>query len=281
MKHENKLSGEMNIYEYLHIQTDSLSIVFLFAIFLHCFYYSAKTVISRPDKLAHWCCLTTTLSGIAITGGTLVPFYFPSGPSCKTVAYCLTFGFTIATLCVNAFLLERVYLAYKCDRLILVIGIILLMLPAPTFLLVFGQTVSFTIFPSFGCSIIYPPMLVYIRSIADIPINLVFIIAFGVLIRRRYCRYGKGCWTKIFSNSIRTSILAILLNVFCIAFNIIYLFSQFSLVISTIYWAATTALLVKSTFQLKNTSNSAYHYNSQKSPNKLASVQLSKASIER
>ncbi|RKP22506.1 hypothetical protein SYNPS1DRAFT_25727 [Syncephalis pseudoplumigaleata] len=209
----NHPTGDMNGYEYQMMHIDNVNVfrqrvvyvhlqllvyTVLLLLFLWLFYHSVGFVCDSAKQLVHWCCLATTAMGVLAASLMLTSFYSPAGLSCRAVARVLSLGFDIAMMCTNAYLLECVYYALDRNRQLLVLGAILLMLPMPTFLLVFGQTTSFAILPWLGCSMLYSRLVILIKLLTSLPVNLLFIAAFGIVARREYRKRRRNRWRSLY-----------------------------------------------------------------------------------
>jgi hypothetical protein len=135
--------------------------------------------------------------GVPAIGGIIISFYFPNGPSCKSVASGMSLGSEIAVICVNIYLIESAYHAFDRNCQLLVSDIISLMLPFPTFLLIFGQTATSDILPGLGCTVIYPQIIMTIKFITNMPINILFVVAFSITTHRQYHSKDNNRWVRL------------------------------------------------------------------------------------
>ncbi|KAI8049210.1 hypothetical protein BDF22DRAFT_699967 [Syncephalis plumigaleata] len=233
----------------VHIQL--IIIVVLLVMFVRNTFCTIRLLISNAYKLAHWCCFITTFTGILFLGGIALPHHLPGGPSCNVVIWTAISGMTVSTMSINSVLLERAYLANQRNKWFLAAGI-LLILPAPMLLLIAWLHVTPTYNPSSGCYIVFPLLFPYFRLLIDAPPNLVFSVAFSLVIYRQYKRYGDRCWRRLAKEGISTMLLVILSNLICMLCNIFSVFGEATDVLFIVDWWITSTLLVESTRRIES-----------------------------
>ncbi|RKP27533.1 hypothetical protein SYNPS1DRAFT_26814 [Syncephalis pseudoplumigaleata] len=231
----------------VHMQL--LSIMALLFMFMFNAYRSIQMTFKRSHKVSSWCCLVSTMTGVAYVGGAALNHHMPYGPSCRTVVWAAIIGMTIATMAMNTLLLERAYLAHQRNRFLLVFGIFLI-LPAPTLIYRAWIEVEAKFSPASGCYAKYPASFPSFRLLIDLPPNVVFTCAFVMVIYQQYRRYGDRCWKRLARNGIVTMMLVVVSNLTCMLCNVFNAFGEVSDVLFIVDWAITSTLVVENTYRM-------------------------------
>ncbi|RKP05305.1 hypothetical protein THASP1DRAFT_32860 [Thamnocephalis sphaerospora] len=248
--------GELNSLDYIMLaqgnpeemraRSGSLSMQLMFNvifafIFSRSLYLSIRMTYRRHRMLASWCCVLQAAAGVVYSLSSLAA-NLPNGPSCRATLWITGVGATISTLCVGSTLLQKAYAAHQRNRWLLVIGIILL-LPQP--IIIYIAWTSPGLMTSVGgCLSCFPSYLPWVKLAMDLPINMVFSIAFLAVVYRQYRRYGLTAWARLVRNGIQTMCLVVLSNLICtfgVAFEVAGMLSEFFFILD---WVVTSVLLV-------------------------------------
>ncbi|RKP06993.1 hypothetical protein THASP1DRAFT_24781 [Thamnocephalis sphaerospora] len=170
-------------------------------------------------------------------------------------------GLAVSPMCVSAVLLQKAYVVHGRSRLLLAIGIALI-LPQPviTYYLWLHPTVMDH---TTACTTVYPQFFPWLKFGLDAPINVVFSVAFLIVVYRQYRLFGSGAWARLVRNGIQTMGFIVLFNFVCMfaaATEVLGLFSQMFFVMD---WAVTSLLLVHHCSNLRSKtslSNSPHVY---------------------
>ncbi|RKP05751.1 hypothetical protein THASP1DRAFT_25805 [Thamnocephalis sphaerospora] len=157
------------------LATQSMLNVICAWIFLRSFIIAVRMIHKRARMLAGWCCLLQATAGLVYTiGGMTV--HLPNGLTCRGALWLVGAGLGISPSCVGAALLQKAYIVHDYNKWLMGIGIILL-LQQPFFTYLVWASPGI-ILPSSGCLSCYPKYLPWIKLGIDMPINLVFSVAF-------------------------------------------------------------------------------------------------------
>ncbi|KAI9592816.1 hypothetical protein BDF19DRAFT_424988 [Syncephalis fuscata] len=209
------------------VRTQIVLVMIMFVIFASNTIKSFSLVAKRPNQVAPWCCFIAALMGVIYLAGFTIPSNLPGGPSCKTVIDAASVCLTIAIMATNTLLLERAYLAHRCNRWMLFIGAGLI-LTSPAFIIVSITKLEPRYSPASGCYGHYPDYYPYVRLAVDVPANIVFSISFTIVIYQQYQRFGDQCWKQLAKEGITTMMLVILSNFLCTIGNVIQVFHEAS-----------------------------------------------------
>ncbi|RKP06918.1 hypothetical protein THASP1DRAFT_21994 [Thamnocephalis sphaerospora] len=248
--------GELNAIDYLaqtpaspdEIRTRAFSIfmqlpfpIIINYIFMRNLAVSIRMVYQRPEAFAPWCCLLQASVGVIYTVNALL-YAFPGGPSCRHAVWIVGVGITISQLCVGATLLQKAYIVHHRNKRLLVLGITLL-LPQP--LIIYFVWISPVIMaPPAGCLACYPHYFPWVKFAMDMPINILFSVAFISVVYRQYRQFGTAAWARLVRNGIRTMCLIVISNfvcMICAAFEVLSLLSQMFMLID---WIITSLLMI-------------------------------------
>ncbi|KAI9591521.1 hypothetical protein BDF19DRAFT_426197 [Syncephalis fuscata] len=226
--------------------------VIVFYIFTRNFVHSAKMLCTRCNSVPNWCCIIQTLAGLVFSAFSL-SLVLPGGASCRTTMWCVAVCFVCSTLCTSTALLHKAFLAHGRHAGLLVLGI-LLMLPQPYIIYVMWSSPT-TVDGSIGCLLHYPASFPWIKFGMDAPLNIIFSIAFLIVIHQHYKQFGSSAWGELIRNGTQTMCYIIISNIVCMtlaAFEIAGLFSEMFFVFD---WIITSFLLVQHCETFHNQSN--------------------------
>ncbi|RKP10194.1 hypothetical protein THASP1DRAFT_28034 [Thamnocephalis sphaerospora] len=229
-------SGELNYNEFLAQSADlseartrmsGPSILLLFGtisffIFARNFYYSIVLLYNSKRKLAGWCCFFQTFPGIVIIVIGLCGI-LPNGPSCRAVLWPVAIGRIISADAANVLLFTQAYRAHQRSRWLLAAAIIFIA-PTPVSVWVIWNYSYITTTAHAGCTLNYPDYLPWLKFGLDTPINIVFSVAFLMVVVRQYRRSGTACWANLARDGFVTMLLVVASNIFCafgVAFRIL------------------------------------------------------------
>ncbi|RKP07307.1 hypothetical protein THASP1DRAFT_30880 [Thamnocephalis sphaerospora] len=248
--------GELNALDYIMQAKDdllemrarnaalclqSVTSVINTCLFSRNFYLSARMAYQHPRVLAGWCCLVQAAAGIAFTLCSLSVFAI-HGPPCRYALWFAGFGMATSAICVGTVLLQKAYLVHNRSKWLLATGIILL-LPQPLLTYMIWSSPGIMA-PVGGCILYYPPYLPWVKLAMDLPINIVFSVAFIMVVYRQYRRFGSSAWEHLMRNGIQTMCLVVFSNIFCTfagAFELFQMLSEFFFIFD---WSITSILLV-------------------------------------
>ncbi|RKP06726.1 hypothetical protein THASP1DRAFT_31466 [Thamnocephalis sphaerospora] len=201
---------------------------------------AVRILMRQRRALAAWCCLLQALAGLTYTLSCL-GCGMPDGPLCRHVLWIAGAGIALSSICVGTTLLQKAYLVHNKNKWMLAIGIILL-LPQPT-VTYYTWISPAAMVPSAGCLLLYPPELPWIKLALDAPINIIFSVAFIIVVYRQYHLFGSAAWARLVRDGIQTMCIIVLSNIvcmLCIAFEVANLFSE---QFFTLDWVITAVLL--------------------------------------
>jgi hypothetical protein len=203
---------------------------------------SMRMIYKRPHILAGWCCAIQAVVGLIFVI-TCVSTTLPHGPTCREILWVGGICLTISPWCVGAVLLQKAYLVHSRNRLLLVIGIILLL---PQIYVGYALWTGPVIMePSVGCLSLYPEHLPIVKILVDAPINVVFSIAFIVVVYQQYKEFGSEAWGRLTREGIQTMCMVVAANLLCMlcaAFEVFGVFSELLFILDCI---TTSVLLVR------------------------------------
>ncbi|KAI9592730.1 hypothetical protein BDF19DRAFT_202821 [Syncephalis fuscata] len=221
-----------------HIHLHLLGAIALFNLFLYNLRCAFAIVSKQPYKVSSWCCIITASAGMVFSSGFLLPYYLFGTPSCLTLYRAMLLLLMVSTIATHSILLERAYLAYSHSRIMLCWGILMLL---PTFLFVYmawlySSTLVVQIGPLLTCSFTTSLYIPYLRSLIDIPGNVIFSSAFLHVAYQQYCRSGTKTWQTIAYDGTFTMTLVILSHLFCVFGHVFSLLGDANLLLYAIDW---------------------------------------------
>ncbi|RKP09795.1 hypothetical protein THASP1DRAFT_28414 [Thamnocephalis sphaerospora] len=248
--------GELNAIDYvmqaqgdvmeMRLRSGSLLVqvvfnVFASYVFVRSLVLSSRMVYQRPGVLAGWCCLVQAAVGVVYTLTSLL-VTMPGGPPCRQALWTAGFGIVLSSLCVGITLLQKAYWAHHRNRWLLAIGITLF-IPQPLVTYMVWASPAIIVSTT-GCISYYPSYLPWVKLALDAPINIVFSVAFILVVYRQYLQFGSAAWARLVRNGIRTMCLIVFSNLICmfgVAFSVIGMLSEFFFILD---WVITSVLLV-------------------------------------
>ncbi|KAI9592819.1 hypothetical protein BDF19DRAFT_467656 [Syncephalis fuscata] len=232
----------------VHIQL-VICVVLIWA-FARNVYRVSSNLLKSNVKLASWCCLASSLSGLISFGIVSILHHLPGGPSCRALIACCTLGMALSNFAINAILLERAYIVRQRSRWILVIGIILNAIQLITYGLIFFVELKYEYRPSVGCYVKFPLYGPYTRFLVDTPPVLVPSIVFIMSIYQQFRRFKSGCWRRLMKNGIITMMLVIISNLLFAVLLITDVLDDLSMVLYPFDWIITSTILVENTIRI-------------------------------
>ncbi|KAI9591919.1 hypothetical protein BDF19DRAFT_245596 [Syncephalis fuscata] len=217
-------------------------------------YRAIRALIIYPHRIASWCCIVMTFTGVA---SLITPMFFesPFGPECSTAALQIIVGLAISTAATNIILFERAYLAHQRNRWLLIIGLISIALPGPIYITAMWFLSTPHISDYVGCYTQNDYWIPYIRLTIDLPSNIIFSIAFFLVVYRRYTTYHEGVWKELGRDGIITMLLVIFSNMVCFIFNISNIFKEFGPMLYIADWLITSTLLVENQYRISTSTH--------------------------
>ncbi|KAI9595000.1 hypothetical protein BDF19DRAFT_88960 [Syncephalis fuscata] len=217
----NDTTGDINISEYIWQMHDDKTnlqrryvnfnyllvlIVTMAVIFIRNTIGVGIIAIKYPYKLAPWCCFFANISGAIIAVGISTPAFFAHGPSCNTLVWAVVAVLPFSSTLINIMLFERAYLAFRRSLWFLLLGILFIVIPGPTYFIAARWSSTPRLNERYGCYLDYPQYLAYIRLVVDLPCNIVCSVVFSIVIYRQYKRYRDDCWKHLARNGIITMV---------------------------------------------------------------------------
>jgi hypothetical protein len=233
--------GELNAGEYIYqangdveemrrrshgVYMQLLINVVMLHTFLRNLIHSVKMLYARYDSVPTWCCAIQAFAGLLFSALSM-SLVLPGGVSCRVAAWCIAVCVVCNTLCTGTALLHKAFLAHNRNKRLLTAGI-LLMLPQPYIIYCIWNSPT-TVDGSIGCLLHYPPYFPWVKFGLDAPLNLVFSVAFLMVIYQHYRQSESVAWSKLMRNGIQTMCLIVLSNIVCMvctAFEVAGLFSE-------------------------------------------------------
>jgi hypothetical protein len=210
-------------------------------IFIRNLILSIRRLYSNPTMLATWCCLIQAAAGIAFSIHAIL-MALPTGATCRHVIWNVAIGLAVSPVCVGIVLLHKAYLVHDQKLWILIVGSILL-LPQIAIPVIIWMSPAGVI-PVTGCFSYYPLYFPFLKLALDLPINILFSVAFIIVVYRYYRRFGSSAWGHLMRNGIQIMCLVVFTNVFFMflaAFEVFGLFSEMMFILD---WGITSLLLV-------------------------------------
>ncbi|RKP05296.1 hypothetical protein THASP1DRAFT_26180 [Thamnocephalis sphaerospora] len=214
---------------------------------------SVQMLRRHPKVLATWLCLLQAATGVVYSLYALT-LTLPNGPSCRTTMWAVGLGLAVSPICISAVLLQKAYVVHDRNRWLLAIGIVLILpLPLITYYMwshpaVMARTTA--------CITVYPHFFPWLKFGLEAPLNVVFSIAFLIVVYRQYRLFGTGAWAHLVRNGIQTMGFIVFCNFLCMfaaAAEVLGLFSQMFFVMD---WVITSLLLVYHCRNLRTGSSS-------------------------
>ncbi|RKP07608.1 hypothetical protein THASP1DRAFT_24269 [Thamnocephalis sphaerospora] len=276
--------GELNALDYIteaqgdieemRARNGSLSLQSAFNVictylFVRNLFLAVSMLYKRPKMLAGWCCVLQAIAGLVYSISSLA-VYLPDGPSCRIALWLVGVGSSISVLCVGTALLQKAYLVHHRNKWLLGFGIFLL-LPQPAFTYMVWNSPG-VMSSAGGCLSCYPTYLPWAKLAMDMPINLVFSIAFLMVVYQQYRQFGSAAWKQLVHNGIQTMCLIVFSNIicmFCVAFEVIGIFSEFFFIFD---WTITSVLLVHHCTTLRLSKADAHKPHTQNVVRELANI---------
>ncbi|KAI9595001.1 hypothetical protein BDF19DRAFT_443124 [Syncephalis fuscata] len=217
----NDTAGDINIFEYIWQAHDNEAILQQRAVVFSTNAIKVGIITAKyPYKLAPWCCLLANTTGALSNICFGIFTFFTYGPTCHAVAWATVTSLTISTVLTNIMLLERAYLAYRRSKLFILLGIFLILVPAPIYMIAIWWCADIGLSNRYGCYMKFAFYLPYFRLLLDLPCNLVCSAVFSTVIYKYYKKYRDDCWKRLARNGIITMILVILSNIICFFLNL-------------------------------------------------------------
>jgi hypothetical protein len=181
-------------------------------IFTNNFRISFSTIRYPPHFIAGWCCLISAFLGVS-WGMSMVVFAFDV-LKCRIMVWYLALLILLSSLCNCVIVLQKVYLVFLKNKLVLSLGIILML---PQFaLLPLSLHLSYASMDiEGGCGVKSHYLMPIYWFTATIPINLLFSATFSIIAYRKYKEYGSDAWKKLAREGIQIMCLVVTCNVFC------------------------------------------------------------------
>ncbi|RKP06727.1 hypothetical protein THASP1DRAFT_25014 [Thamnocephalis sphaerospora] len=209
-------------------------------IFAHNALVSLRILRRQKYVLAGWCCLLQAVAGLVYTLPSLYAD-FPDGPCCRQALWIAGFGISVSTICVGITLLQKAYLVHDKNKWLLTAGTILLF-PQPI-ITYYTWTSPAAMVPSAGCLLLYPPELPWIKLALDAPINIIFSVAFIIVVYRQYHLFGSAAWARLVRDGIQTMCIIVLSNLVCMLCVVFEAAGPFSQLFFVFDWLITSVLL--------------------------------------
>ncbi|RKP05354.1 hypothetical protein THASP1DRAFT_32806 [Thamnocephalis sphaerospora] len=216
--------------------------VFTLWAFLNSTLDAVHLVIANRRQSVRWICLIQAISG-ATYGSILVSISLPGGTGCHTLIYIGGPLLTISTICTDAVLIMKAYIAHGRSRSILYLGIFLVVLQfAPLFVVLRKTKVYMTIY--YGCLAELPNYYPWLRLGLDLPINLLFSVAFLHVVVSNYSRYGSDAWRRLSREGIMYMLYAAIINIVTAAIVATRLLGKYSQYIYLLDWYLSSYLIL-------------------------------------
>jgi hypothetical protein len=210
--------------------------IFFSLVFVRNVIRSTGIVLGDIRRIASWCSMISSLSGILFFSIMVIMNQFAYGPSCKTTTLSATIGIAISNFSINAALLERAYVARQRDRKLLVIGLFFNVIQLAAYFSILFIEIEYAYRPSIGCYTIYPKYGPYTRFLVDTLPSLIPSVVFITTIYRQFKRYRRDCWRQLARDGIITMMLIILSNFTSAILLIFKVTGDFSMIVYLIDW---------------------------------------------
>ncbi|KAI9592817.1 hypothetical protein BDF19DRAFT_196893 [Syncephalis fuscata] len=172
----------------VHIQL--IFSVFLTAAVFKNICHITPLLIQYPYKLAGWYCMIVMLMEFISTGGIIILHHLPRGLSCKVVIWSALILVLVANFALNMVVLERAYLACQRNQKVLIAGLILNAAPVIAHTTVAIITRNYSFNAEYGCHTRQRAFMYYMRIIFDLPLNILFSLAFIIAIHHYVQKSG-------------------------------------------------------------------------------------------
>ncbi|RKP23909.1 hypothetical protein SYNPS1DRAFT_24012, partial [Syncephalis pseudoplumigaleata] len=137
-----------------------------------------KIIAKYPYKLAPWCCFCANLVGFLCFAAFGAPLWLSTDGICASYAWAIVVSISISGTLGNIMLFERAYVACQRSIWFILLGIVLVGVPGPAFVVAAWRTSTAKLSPRHACYLDYPDYLPYVRLSIDLPSNIVFSIIF-------------------------------------------------------------------------------------------------------
>jgi hypothetical protein len=248
--------GQLDGFEYVNQETNDPAVVrhrlqsmfihtfsgaAILCIFLHNALFSIKLVCQRPRILAGWCCLVQAIAGVIFSLSMLL-MVVPGVLHCVQVQWIYAVCLCASPVCVGAVLLQKAYLVHNRNKWLLAIGVLLL-LPQPMNIYSIWSSPILMV-SSGGCIIVYPDYFPWLKLVTDAPINIVFSVAFLIVVHRQCKQFGSDIWHRLESSGLQIMCLIICSNKICTVGAVLHIAGSYSRLFITIDWVTNSLLLV-------------------------------------
>ncbi|RKP27132.1 hypothetical protein SYNPS1DRAFT_21266 [Syncephalis pseudoplumigaleata] len=180
-------------------------VTIILCVFVRNSYLALKVLLKAPRRLAS-CVFNLFGSEFA--------------PSCLVTAWLVIGSVVLSAVVTNVIIAERAYLAHNRNKWLLAFSVVATAVPAPIFLFVTWLESVAQMSESASCLTVHSPYLPLLRLLLDLPGNVIFSLAFFVVIYRRYRQYKEIGWKELARDGIATLLLVLLSNFVCFLVNV-------------------------------------------------------------
>ncbi|KAI9596831.1 hypothetical protein BDF19DRAFT_421337 [Syncephalis fuscata] len=229
--------------------------ILLSSIFIRNFNIARKMVMMRIRTLPGWCCLLPSLFGMLV-GIIAALSLFPTGLTCRKIAWYVGFAITFSLLCNSVILLQKAYLVLCRPRWVLIVGG-LFMLPQLGYMYIAWMLSPITLNSASGCVVNYPTFLPVYWFGSAVPLNAFFSGIFSYVAYKQYQKYGSKAWKRMARDGIQTMSIVILCNIICGLIIMFRLGGNISEMFFLTDWVITTSVLVDHCCNMRKTAESS------------------------
>ncbi|RKP05658.1 hypothetical protein THASP1DRAFT_32505 [Thamnocephalis sphaerospora] len=159
----------------------------------------------------------------------------------------------MSTICTNAVLIMKAYIAHGRSRPLLYLGIISMIVQFAPLTVILHET-KVLVTTDYGCIADVPPYYSWLRLGLDLPVNLLFSAAFLHVVVSNYTRHGSKAWKILSREGITYMLYATILNLAAAAIMASQLLGTYSIYIYVLDWYISSCLILA---QQKRTAASA------------------------
>ncbi|RKP09769.1 hypothetical protein THASP1DRAFT_22414 [Thamnocephalis sphaerospora] len=136
----------------------------------------------------------------------------PHGPSCRVVFWLGSLCITVSMVAANTLLLAKAYLAHQRNRWLLAAGALLIVIPSPVNIWAICFCSHLVLTPDIGCLMVFPDYYPWLKFGLDAPLNIIFSVAFLLVVHRQYRKCGTDLWAQLGRDGLAVMLLVVASN---------------------------------------------------------------------